>query len=183
MKFCVVLFGLALAACHSDTPPQAPADKAPLPSSSGTPIGFLIDGAGALHLRDDQVAKLRDIDTGLSGELEGLDSKLRAANKPGDQGSASGGRGVHMRGGGMGRNGMGGRGRGAAPQGSGNDAHRAVVANGLSDQRAADVERALHSAFGVLDPDQRDGAKQLLTDHDIDYDDGDDAAPAAPPPP
>jgi hypothetical protein len=189
MRLRVLVLSLVLAACHHDTPAQDPSDKPPLPSASGTPIGFLIDGAGDLHLRDDQVAKLRDIDTGLSAELDGLDSRLRAANKPHDQGSnaqGGGGGGMHMRGGGMGRNGMGGRNRTAGGQGSGSDAHHAAITNGLSDQRAADVKEALHRAFEVLDPDQRDGAKKILSDHDIDVDDDTagaaSAAPTGPPP-
>jgi len=174
-----------LLACHHDAPPaQEPGEKAPLPPASGTPIGFLIDGAGELRLRDEQVAKLRDIDTGLATELDAIDTRLRAANKSQDQGSASpqGGR-MHMHGGGMGRNGMGGRQR-TGGQGSGSGAHTAAIANGLGDQRAADVKEALRRAFEVLDADQREGAKKILSDHDIDVDDDTAAVavPAGPPP-
>ncbi|HTR53292.1 MAG TPA: hypothetical protein VMJ10_21500 [Kofleriaceae bacterium] len=184
MTFRALAFACLLA-CHHDAPPaQEPTDKPPLPSASGTPIGFLIDGAGELRLRDDQVVKLRDIDTSLATELDALDTRLRAANKPQDQGSGSqqGGR-VHMHGGGMGRNGMGGRNR-TTGQGSGSGSHTAALANGLSDQRAADVKEALHRAFEVLDADQREGAKKILSDHDIDVDDDTAAAamPAGPPP-
>src|SRR5579862_9616528 len=75
---------LVVAACsHHDAPaPVEPAGTTPLPPASGTPIGYLIDDASELHLTDDQVTKLRDIDTSLAAELEVIDSQVRQANRP-----------------------------------------------------------------------------------------------------
>ncbi|HEU4733008.1 MAG TPA: hypothetical protein VFT22_34175, partial [Kofleriaceae bacterium] len=66
------LLGLlvASAGCHHDTdpPPMHPqeGELPPLPPSSGTPVGYLIDAAGQLELRDDQLARLKEIDQSLS---------------------------------------------------------------------------------------------------------------------
>lgn len=198
-----MLFLSFVAACHHDPAPATPADpsdKPPLPPASGTPIGFLIDGAGDLHLRDDQVAKLREIDTSLAAQLEVIDSQTRAANKPAEEAASpapsGGGRhggGRHggmggMGGGGMGgSSGMGGPGGGGhhkrgggAGAGSGAPSNAAMVSR-LVDERTADVKDALERAFALLDPAQQVGAKKVLTDHDVDVDIN-VGPPALPPP-
>ena len=191
----LLLAGLSGAACHHDPAPAAPADpsdKPPLPPASGTPIGFLIDGAGELKLRDDQVAKLREIDTSLAARLEVIDSQTRAANKPAEEAAnpaPSGGRHGGGRHGGMGGGGMGGPAggtsgghhkRGGAGSGSGAPSN-AAAAGKLSDERTADVKDALERAFAILDPAQQVGAKKVLTDHDVDVD-IQVGPPALPPP-
>jgi len=101
-------------ACHSTTAPAPPAqlepgEVAPLPPASGTIIGVLVDGSAELHLRDDQVASLREIDQSLEARNDRLDTEQRP-RPTGDDGAASGG-GGGGRGrmsGGMGRGGMGG---------------------------------------------------------------------------
>ena len=172
-----------LVGCHHDPAPAAPADpsdKPPLPPASGTPIGFLIDDAGELKLRDDQVAKLREIDTSLAAQLEVIDSQTRAANKPAEEAATpapSGGRRGGGRRGGMGGGGMGGPSggggghhkRGGNGSGSGSPTNPAMVSK-LVDERTADVKDALERAFALLDPAQQVGAKKVLTDHDVDVD-------------
>lgn len=167
------LLALLFAACGGSSTPAShdPADRPPLPPASGTPIGYLIDGAGELHLRDDQVAKLEEIDTQLSGELDAIDTQLRSA-KPGDasqpppQMGRHHGRGGHHRGGG-------GAGAASAPAPHPDPA----AADRLTEERRADVKDALARAFTVLDADQQPAAKKLLEDHDVDVEDK-----AAPPP-
>ena len=158
---------MLLGACHHDPAPATPADpsdKPPLPPASGTPIGFLIDDAGDLHLRDDQVAKLREIDTSLAAQLEVIDSQTRAANKPAEEAASptSSGGGRHGgRHGGMGGGGMGGspgggghHKRGGGGAGSGAPSNSAMVGK-LVDERTADVKDALERAFALLDPRSR----------------------------
>src|SRR5262245_764731 len=172
MRTLVLAAALSIGACHHDAPaPAEPADKPPLPPASGTPIGFLLDDASELHLRDDQVAKLHDIDASLSAELEKLDAATRAANRPSDADATpasapSGGRGGRHRGGmgggGMGGGGMGGGGASGGMGGggrSGGHHHKgggagsaspsggAAAANRLADERTADVKLALQRAL------------------------------------
>jgi hypothetical protein len=192
--FAIVLFvGLSSAgACHHDPAPAAPADpsdKPPLPPASGTPIGFLIDDAGELELRDDQVAKLRELDTSLAAQLEVIDSQTRAANKPAAEAAApapSGGGRHGGRHGGMGGGGMGGPSGGGHHKRGGGGAGSAAPSNAaavgrLTDERTSDVKAALERAFAVLDPAQQAGAKKVLTDHDVDVD-IQVGPPALPPP-
>jgi hypothetical protein len=175
-----ILLALLFAACggSSAPPPHDPADKPPLPPASGTPVGYLVDGASDLHLRDDQVAKLKQIDGTLAGELDEIDTKLRstspkpAESSPPPQGMGMGGRGGHRGGGGRHRGGGGGNGS-AAPVQHGDPA----AANRLTDERREDVKHALEQAFAILDDDQKPAAKKLLQDHDVDLDDDKPAAP------
>jgi hypothetical protein len=186
-----ILAVLLAGACHHDpapaTPIVDPADKPPLPPASGTPIGFLIDDStGELKLSDDQVAKLRDIDTQLAAELEKIDAATRAANKPADgdspppqQGGRHGGRrgGGGMGGGGMGGGTSGGGTSGGHRRGGGGGSgapSAATQANlgKLSDERNSDVKDALARAFALLDDKQQVTAKKVLADHDVDLDVG-----------
>ena len=175
-----VLFALAIAACggSSAPAPQAPVDRPPLPPASGTPIGYLLDGAGELHLRDDQLAQLRQIDTSLAGELDAIDTQLRGATaKPEDSAgpppqSMGGGRGGRH--GGHGRHRSGGAGAdGAAPHAD------PAAADRLTEERRADVKDALARAFAILDAAQQPAAKKILEDHDVDVDAGTAKPPAA----
>jgi len=86
----LVAAAFVFGACHHDAPPPAePAGTPPLPPASGTPIGYLIDDARELKLDDNQVTKLRDIDTGLAAQLEVIDAQTRAATAPADDSSAT----------------------------------------------------------------------------------------------
>jgi hypothetical protein len=175
---------IVVGACHHDPAPATPADpadKPPLPPASGTPIGYLIDDAGELKLSDDQVAKLRDIDTSLAADLEKIDAATRSATRPADSDQAaapppqSGGRhgGRHGAGGGHHKPSGGGA-------GSGSPAAQASLGK-LSDQRNADVKDALQRAFALLDGGQQTTAKKVLSDHDVDLEVGSvDAAGGTP---
>jgi hypothetical protein len=181
-----LVLALALAACggSSSPPPQEPADRPPLPPASGTPIGYLIDGAGELHLRDDQLTQLRRIDTSLAGELDVIDTKLRGATaKPEDSAGpppqrmgGRGGRRGGMGGAGHGRHRGGGGAGSAAPHGD------PAAADRLTEERRADVKDALARAFAVLDAAQQPAAKKILEDHDVDLDEGSSSKAAAPAP-
>lgn len=182
-----LVLALALAACggSSSPAPQDPADHPPLPPASGTPIGYLIDGASDLHLRDDQLTQLRQIDTSLAGELDVIDTKLRGATaKPEDSAGpppqGMGGRGGRR--GGMGGAGHG-RHRGGGGAGSASPHGDPAAADRLTEERRADVKDALARAFAVLDAAQQPVAKKILEDHDVDLDDGSSkaAAPAGDP--
>ncbi len=179
---------LAAAACHHDPEPAKPAETAPLPSSSGTPVGFLIDGKDQLHLTEDQVGQLRNIDRQLQEDLKAIDGRLHAATKAAQAGSGDAqpqpSMGGRHRGGGMG-GGMG-RGMGGGGGGGGGGHHHGGSSSGaaggginqLGDQRAALVHDALTRSLAALDPAQQTSAKQLLADHDIDLDTDHPAAPA-----
>jgi hypothetical protein len=188
---------LAMVGCHHDSTPLAkpePGEVAPLPPSSGTPIGYLVDAAVDLHLRDDQLAKLKEIDDALAARLESYESQLRAANRPTEseaQQQPSGGRhGGGRRGGGMGGMGGGGGMASGGAMGGGGRHHRqgAGSASGsaaprpdlarLTDQRNAEVKDSLTRAFAVLDEPQRDQARSLLAAHDVDIETGSTASPA-----
>ena len=183
-----ILFGLALAigCSHEATPVVAPDEHPPLPEA--TPIGYLIDDASELHLRDDQLGQLRDLDSALAQRLDAIDADQRgpapAARPPGQSGGRRGG-GRH---GGGGRRGGGGAGGGGA--GGGGDASSpAAIANAgpatlptdgsgsasppppaVKSDRAGDIKAALVRAFAVLDPDQQPAARKVLADHGIDLD-------------
>jgi hypothetical protein len=168
---CLAVF----AACHHDTPQPKlePGEVAPLPPSSGTPVGYLIDAAPDLKLTGDQVTRLQSIDDALGAQLESIDSQLRASSKPApneqsQQAPMRGGRG--MRGGGMHGGGMGGGGRGRRGPGQGSGSAAPVANPRLVQDRAREVRQALARALAVLDPDQQTAAKKLLADRDIDVD-------------
>jgi hypothetical protein len=172
-----LVLAIAIAACggSSAPAPQDPAEKPPLPPASGTPIGYLIDGAGDLHLRDDQLTQLRQIDTSLAAELDVIDTKLRGASAtPEDSAApppqAMGGRG--------GRHGGHGRHRPAGGGGSAPPHSDPAVADRLTEERRADVKDALARAFALLDTAQQPAAKKILEDHDVDVDDSKPTAPA-----
>ena len=62
MRFALVLglgVGFAVTGCHHDPVPAhpQPGELPPLPPASGTPIGYLIDSATDLKLRDDQLKR------------------------------------------------------------------------------------------------------------------------------
>ena len=187
------LCAIALAcACHHDAPgPKLePGETQPLPPSSGTPIGYIVDAAGDLKLSDDQVGKLKELDDALAARLESIDSQLRGNDKPvgGDapppQQSRRGGRhggGMNMGGGGSRPH----RNRGGQGSGSGSGGpspHAGDVAR-LTNERASEVKDALARAFAILDPTQQTAAKKLLADHDVDVETGSTATPSSSSPP
>lgn len=163
-------FAIGLGCGHDAKPAVQPDDHPPLPP--GTPIGYLIDDASELQLRDDQVAKLKEIDSDLASHLDAIDSQQRGGHAPAASGQAAGGR--HRggrRGGGMRRGGAGSGSGSAAAQPPASSAGSAA-ASGKTEERADDVRAAIERAFAVLDPAQQPIAKRVLSDHGVDVDAG-----------
>ncbi len=59
-----------------------PGGPPPLPSASGSVIGYLIDAKSTLALRDEQVSKLEKIDSSLAARNGQIDAQLRMIEKP-----------------------------------------------------------------------------------------------------
>ncbi len=178
----VIVALLGALACHHEDAPQPklePGETLPLPPASGTPIGFLLDDASELSLKDEQIAQLQGIDQSLQARLDSIDTQLRGYDaKPQTQSQPrqGGRRGGGRRGGGMG--GMGGQ---QPQQGSGQRVNHAPGANAgsaahaddiakLNEQRKAEVKDALGKAFAIFDVPQRILARKTLAKHDIDLD-------------
>lgn len=136
----------------SDPPPVHPAEGElpPLPPSSGTAVGYLLDSAASLQLRDDQVAKLREIDNSLGARNAEIDTQLRIIEKPAEDPPV---------------------GKGEPPK-MHNNAPGAQIkttddAQKLHAMRKANDDEALTKAFAVLDPAQQPTARRLLEDRGV----------------
>jgi len=145
---------LILAACQrdSDPPPMHPkeGELPPLPPSSGTPVGYLVDSAGQLNLSGDQLAKLKDIDRSLSARDEEIDTQLRLIEKPEADPE---------------------RGKGEPPARH-NNAPGAQIkttadAAKLHQARKTNDDEAIQKAFALLDPAQQTAARKLLEDRGV----------------
>jgi hypothetical protein len=164
-----VLVAVALIACHNDSISHP--DIPPLPPASGTPVGYLVDSAADLKLSDTQVASLKDIDSNLSGQLDIIDMRLKAAGKPASAGSGSASPrrqpgGFQMAGGRRGR-------RQRNPQagsgaGSGSAAPRSPAIAQLENERENDVRDAISRALDLLDATQRKAAVAIFNDRGLD---------------
>jgi hypothetical protein len=145
---------LVLAACHHDTdpPPMRPreGELPPLPPSSGTPVGYLIDNAGQLNLHDDQLARLKAIDQSLAARNDEIETQLRFIEKPDED----------------------------PPPGPGQPPRRHNNAPGaqiktttdaakLHDAHKSNDTEALGKAFALLDPAQQTTARRLLEDRGV----------------
>ena len=144
---------LVLAGCRHDTdpPPMQPkeGELPPLPPSSGTPVGYLIDNAGSLKLRDDQLTQLKVIDNSLSVRDNEIDTQLRLIEKPEEEQVEKG-----------------------QPPPRHNNAPGAQIrttpdAGKLHAARKSNDFEALQKAFALLDPDQQKSARTLLEDRGI----------------
>jgi hypothetical protein len=125
----------------------------PLPPASGTPIGYLIDSAGDLHLRDDQMSKLKELDTSLAAEDDEIDTQLRQIEKPDTEGEEV-------------QKGQ------TTPPKRHNHAPGAMVkttgdAGKLHERRKANDKSALGKAFTFLDADQQTTARRILADRGV----------------
>ena len=145
---------LVLAACHHDPAPSKPGDLPPLPPASGTPIGYLIDSSGDLHLRDDQLTKLKDIDTSLAAEDDEIDTQLRQIEKPDNEGEEPQ------------------KQPGGPPPKRHNHAPGAMIkttgdAGKLHERRKANDRDALNRAFTLLDDAQKTTARRILADRGV----------------
>ncbi len=143
-----------IAGCHhdSDPPPMQPkeGELPPLPPSSGTPVGFLIDSASTLALRDDQITKLQNIDKSLAIRDEEIDTQLRLIEKPSDDPPPQQGQPFHLH----------------------NNAPGAQIktnsdAAKLHRMRADNDNDALTKAFALLDPEQQPKARKVLEDRGV----------------
>jgi hypothetical protein len=145
---------LVLVACHhdADPPPMHPreGELPPLPPSSGTPVGYLVDSAAQLNLRDEQLAKLKEIDQSLSARDDEIDTQLRMIEKPEEDPQVAKG----------------------APPPRHNNAPGAQIkttpdAAKLHQARKSGDDDALRRAFALLDPAQQTAARKLLEDRGI----------------
>lgn len=157
LLFVALLAPLLGAGCHREPQPMTPkeGELPPLPPASGTAIGYLIDNAAPLKLRDDQLARLKDLDTSLAARNDQIDTQLRTIERPDEQPAEKG-----------------------QPPPRHNNAPGAQIrttadAQKLHKAKAENDREALTKAFAVLDPDQQAMAKRLLDERGI-------AAPGAP---
>jgi hypothetical protein len=142
-----------LVGCRKDVdpPPMHPKDGElpPLPPSSGTPVGYLIDNAGPLKLRDDQLSQLKAIDNSLAAKNDEINTQLRIIEKPA-----------------------------ADPEGPSGVASRHNNAPGAQVTTTPDAAKlhaarsdndfaALQKAFAVLDGEQAPTARRLLEDRGV----------------
>ena len=141
---------LVLTACRKqiDPEPEHPQEAPPLPPASGTPVGYLIDNASQLSLRDDQLAKLQDIDRSLSARDDEIETQIRIIEKPADDPETAPGTVPRLH----------------------NNAPGAQVkttpdAAKLREARRSADDDALRKAFAILDPAQQTAARKLLEDH------------------
>lgn len=154
MRFWFVLL-LAFAGCRPQPSKPAPGELPPLPPASGTAVGYLVDAAGDLKLRDEQLAKLKDIDASLAAENGQIDAQLRQIEKPvpeeqlSPQAQKAGEKPQRYN---------------NAPGASTIQTNDSVKLRKLRDQNDRD---ALKKALALLDPDQVTKAKQILTDRGI----------------
>jgi len=145
---------LLLAGCHHDTdpPPMHPkeGELPPLPPSSGTPVGYLVDNAGQLQLSDDQLKQLKEIDRSLAVKDDEIDTQLRIIEKPAADPEPA---------------------RGEPPPRH-NNAPGAQIrttpdAAKLHRARKENDYEALRQAFALLDPTQQTAARRLLEDRGV----------------
>lgn len=158
MRFLVVLMALVMGACHHD-PPQLhpkPGDLPPLPPSSGTPVGYLIDAATDLKLRDEQLGKLKEIDSSLAAQDAEIDTQLRAIERP-DEDQEAQRKAEH-------------RHKNNAP---GQGTKSTADAGRLHDARNKNDREALTAAFALLDPDQQVAARKILEERGVQTPGGD----------
>jgi hypothetical protein len=142
---------IALVGCKKDPQVMRPKDGElpPLPPASGTAVGYLVDGAKTLELRDDQVTKLKEIDASLAARNDSIDTQLRAMEKP-DEEQAQ---------------------KGQPPPRHNNAPGAQIKTSGdaakLHALKKANDKDALDRAFAVLDPAQQVKARQLLDERGI----------------
>jgi len=144
-------FMLAAAGCHHDPKPMHPkeGELPPLPPASGTAIGYLVDNASQLKLREEQLTKLKELDASLAARNDQLDTQLRMAEKPDEQPQEKGKPPPRFN---------------HAP---GAQTKTTPEAAKLRDAKAANDRDAIVKAMAVLDPDQQQIAKRLLDERGI----------------
>jgi hypothetical protein len=151
-----LLLAAAVAGCHPTPQKPAPGETPPLPPASGTAVGYLVDAAGELALRDDQLKKLQEIDDSLAAENGQIDAQLRQIEKPVPEEELSPQQqkaGVKQ------------QRYNNAPGASTVQTNDSVK---LRKMRDANDRDALNKAFAVLDPDQVTKAKKILAERGVD---------------
>ena len=167
MRFALVL-ALALCACHPDasTHPKA-GELPPLPPASGTPVGYLVDSAGDLKLRDDQLKQLKDIDASLAARDADIDTQLRQIERPEEDEPDPTPQEVKA---------------GKKRARHNNAPGAAVTQNNDSAKlhaiRNANDRDALKQAWAILDPEQQATAKKILEDRGVEVPGSASAKPA-----
>jgi hypothetical protein len=181
----LLVLGASIAAgpslgCGSQARPVVqPDEPPPLPPTSGTPIGHLIDSS-ELTLSDAQLGDLKVINDELARQLEADDRALRPEPAPAaPREEKPRGLGFHA----AGRaDGMGGGSEafpGASTGGNAGDAAQtqqtvisAATANQVYRQRARHVRDAVQRALALLDPGQQAIARRVLSEHGVNLDTG-----------
>ena len=152
----VLTFALAclavLPACHHDPEPvrMSEADLPPLPPSSGTPVGYLIDNKDQLKLSPDQLAKLKNIDSSLAARDAEIDTQLRELQPKSDPDEDKKHQGEEHHN----------NAPGASGPPTGNEAR-------LHELRNHNDREALRQAFALLDATQQATAKHILEDRGV----------------
>ncbi len=157
LAFVLALALSAIGGCHNDKQEVIePGGPPPLPPASGTAVGYLIDAAGDLKLRDDQLSKLHEIDDSLAARNGQIDAQLRQIEKP-----APGAEELTPQ-----------------QQKAGEKAPRYNNAPGVNTITTTDAQKlhkvrddndrdALKQALAVLDADQQERAKRILADRGV----------------
>jgi hypothetical protein len=148
----LVACALAGSGCQKDPPVMQPTEGElpPLPPASGTAVGYLVDSAAQLKLREDQLAKLKEIDQSLAARNDVLDTQLRTIERPNEQPAMEKG----------------------APPPRHNNAPGAQIkttpdAAKLHRARKENDQEALVRAFAVLDAEQQTTARRLLEERGV----------------
>lgn len=145
---------LLVTACRrdSDPPPMHPkeGELPPLPPSSGTPVGYLLDNASQLELREDQLKQLKEIDESLAARDAEIQTQLRLIEKPQPDPEVP-------------------RGEPGPPRNNAPGAQVRTTADSakLHDARKRNDAEALAKAFALLDAAQKESARKLLEDRGI----------------
>lgn len=170
--------GIGSGCSHEAKPVVVPDEHPPVPPAS--PIGYLVDDAAELKLRDDQLAQLRQIDDELGAKLATYESELRNG-EPVPQGDPAPSRGGMDVGGGAGQSGPHGP-VGEAPINSAQLAPpvehtRTYVVMGetvtrIRRDRAKDTKTAIQRAFALFDRAQQAIARRVLIEHGVNPDTG-----------
>jgi hypothetical protein len=151
----VTLFAVLLATgCRHDIDrgPEnpKPVGVVPLPPASGTPIGYLVDNATQMKLTDEQLKKLKELDTSLAATDDEIDTQLRQIEKPEEEPPEEKGAPHHA--------------KNMAP---GKNTVTTKDSEKLHQMRKQNDREALRKAYAVLDPDQQAEATKILQDHGV----------------
>lgn len=142
---------VVVSGCKKDPPVMQPGDGElpPLPPASGTAIGYLVDSAKQLDLKEEQLKKLKEIDASLAARNDVIDTQLRTIERPDVEPAEK-----------------------DKPPPRHNNAPGAQIkttpdATKLHNAKKANDKEALDRAFAVLDPTQQDKARRLLDERGI----------------